>query len=747
MEKKRSSFQNVSEEFRKRLEKEMGKESHISQEGLITTRSYGTFKKQYLPKHLSFYEQLCRFSEKTLPFKADQKKVPKYQQAISICHLNTTPTGINSAAFLVPLMFIGLMIILFFIMPVLAGVAPNFFFILLSLFLGGGLFLLLQQLPFFLSNSWRMKASNQMVLAIFYVVTYMRHTSNLELAINFAAEHLTPPLSLDLRKVVWDVETQKYDSVKESLDSYLETWRKWNIEFVESMHLIQSSLYETSRERRLITLDKSLTVILDETYEKMLHYAHGLKSPLTTLNMLGIILPILTLVILPLVVNFFSEFRWYYLFAIYNVVLPILVYFLGQNILSTRPGGSGDEDITEKNQHLKQYKNVVVKFAKSKLFFSPAYLAVLTAIVLLLIGLFPLIWHGMAPQSDFALIEDGARQLRIGNTAFMNVDDTVRYYFLGFRERLDDGAPTGQFIGPFGLGALLLSICIPLSIGYSIGLYYKLRSKNIIKVRRQSKALELEFSSALFQLGSRIGDGIPAELAFGKVSEVMQDTTSGKFFTLVNVNITRLGMSVEQAIFDREKGALQYYPSDLIESSMKVLVESSKKGPQVASQALLNVSEYIKQMHRVDERLKDLMGDVISSMKSQVRFLTPVISAIVVGITSMITKILGSLVEKLGDIGAQTGNEVAGSSLLAMFGGSGIPTYFFQIVVGLYVVQLAYILTVIGNGIENGPDKIAREYELGQNMTKSILLYSVLTFIIIILFNVVAGGIMSNLNV
>ena len=44
----------------------------------------------------------------------------------------------------------------------------------------------LQRLPYYLANSWRMKASNQMVLCTFYLVTYMRHTSNLELAVDFA---------------------------------------------------------------------------------------------------------------------------------------------------------------------------------------------------------------------------------------------------------------------------------------------------------------------------------------------------------------------------------------------------------------------------------------------------------------------------------------------------------------------------------------------------------------------------------
>ena len=58
---------------------------------------------------------------------------------------------------------------------------------------------------------------------------------------------------------------------------------------------------------------------------------------------------------------------------------------------------------------------------------------------------------------------------------------------------------------------------------------------------------------------------------------------------------------------------------------MKVLIEGVKKGPRVAAQALMNISRYVKEIHKVNERLRDLMAEIISSMKSQIKFLTPAI--------------------------------------------------------------------------------------------------------------------------
>jgi hypothetical protein len=672
---------------------------------------YSQFKHEMLPTHMGWYEKGCNMAEKLFKLTPKKDKAALLQESIDICHLNITPTGAASFSILVPMILVLIGIMQF----ILTG---SMFFTVFLVFGGLILMLPLQKYPSLLANSWRMKASNQMVLCVFYVVTYMRHTSNLELAIEFASDHLAPPLSLDLKKVIWNVETEKYESVKESLDMYLESWRKWNLEFIEAFHLIESSLYEGSDDRRLAMLDKSLDVILDETYEKMLHYAHNLKSPITMLHMMGVILPILGLVILPLVVSFMEGISWLHIAVIYNIIFPAVVYGLGRGILSTRPTGYGDTDISN-NPEIKKYKNLLIHLFGMEIKIPPWIISVIVISVLFLIGLTPLLIHLAIPDPNYDI------PLGFGFT------------LLGYRESTSS---PGKIIGPFGIGASILSFAFPLAFGIGIGIYYRIKSRNVMKIRARAKKLETEFASALFQLGNRLGDGLPAELAFSKVAEVMEDTVSGNFFQLVSTNISKMGMGVESAIFNLRTGALLSFPSNVIESSMKVMIESVKKGPKIAAQALMNVSRYIKEIHKVDERLKDLMADIISSMKSQIKFMTPAISGIVIGITSMISTILGNLgsqMEKLSQ--AEGAGRVGG---MAGLFGDGIPTYYFQLVVGLYVVQIVYVLTILGNGIENGADELNERYTLGQNMIKSTVLYCLVACIVMIIFNLIAGKIM-----
>jgi len=748
MVKGNDELSDLKAKYEKQIRKEFGEKSERKATAMpeepqpLTSTEYAEFKKENLAPHLTLYEQLCNFSEKLLKAEPDKKKLAELEEAIKICHLEVTPGGVTSFSYIAPLILaFGIILFAYIIPSIIAPGKGSMFFVLFALFAALAIIIPFQKLPFFLANNWRMKASNQMVLSIFYIVTYMRHTSNLERAISFAAEHLAPPLSLDLKKVLWDIESETFDSLKESLDDYLQTWRKYNMEFIESMHLIESSLYETSEGRRLDALDRGLSVILEETYEKMLHYAHNLKGPLTTLHMLGVILPILGLVILPLLVSFMPEVKWYHLFMLYNVVLPVLVFYLARNVLSIRPTGYGESDISETNKELRKYRDILIPIGKSELRISPLVVAIMIFTALFIVGVSPLIIHAVSPNQDIAWVSDDEGEgIRVIDTP---TNSGASFYFLGYRYEIKDGESTDNLVGPFGLGATVLGMVLVLAFGLGIGSFYNFRSKNVIKIREQSKALEQEFASALFQLGNRLGDGLPAEIAFGKVSGVMEGTLSGKFFELVSINISKLGMSVEQAIFDEKRGALIYYPSNLIESSMKVLVESSKKGPMIASQAVINVAEYIKQIHRVDERLKDLMADVISSMKSQVRFLTPAIAGIVIGITSMITQILGHLAMRLADLSKEAGEaSVQGSSILGLFG-TGIPTYHFQIVVGLYVVQITFILSVLINGIENGSDKLSERYIIGNNLLKTTVTYVLISLIVTILFTAVAGSILT----
>ncbi len=719
----------IIDKYKRKISEELygSQTASESPEKNLISEDYLKFKKQFMPAHLSIYEKLCNISASILRIKPDPKEAKKIEEAISITHLETTPSGVVAFSYLGPLALALFGTLITF--ALFNSMFFLFYFIVICLVA----MILLRRTPEYLANSWRLKASNQMVQCIFYVVTYMRHTPNFENSLAFASEHLSPPLSLDIMKVLWDVETGKYDTVKDSLNAYLETWRKWNMEFIEAFHLIESSLYEPNEARRLGLIEKALDVMLTETYDKMLHYTHELRSPITVLHMIGIILPVLGLVILPMVTSFLTSEKLtpgkvaLYLSVLYNVTLPVIVYVFGRVILTKRPTGYGDTDISNEFPEYKRYRYIYIKLGNLELKINPAYIAGTLGFILVAIGVYPLLYKFITPK-DILLAE---------KPFLFNI-----FQVFGYKENMNQTA----IIGPYGLVATLLSIFTTAGLGLGLGLFYKLRSRNVIKIREETKALEKEFASGLFQLGNRIGDGVPTEIAFQNVAKVMKHTRSGEFFRIVANNIINLGLGVRDAIFNPKNGALLYFPSNLIKSTMKVLIESAKKGPQVCSRTLLTVSEYIKEIHRVNERLRDLMAEIISSMKQQVNFMAPVISGVVIGITSMLVTILSILRENIANL--DTSMDVAnqgGLGVLTMFGDT-VPAYYFQLIVGIYVVEIVYVLTVLINGVENGSDKLSEQYLLGQNLIKSTIVYCTITFIVVLMFNLIAGMVLQGVK-
>jgi hypothetical protein len=676
------------------------------------SREYLKFKTEINPA-LSGYEKYCKSFGKLFNLKLNQKDYSRLSKSLNVAHIDVKPeesAGLSIFSFIsILLLSILITIVLFLFANVGFDILLPFIFLLflIAVFV----YYYINSLPDRLAQSWRLKASAQMVPCILYIVVYMRHTSNLELAIKFASQHLQPPLALDLKKIFWDVETGKYSTIKEALDAYLESWRDYSLEFIESFHLIESSLYEPGEERRIEILEKSLTVILEGVYDKMLKYTHEVQGPLTNVYMLGIVLPTLAIAMLPLASALMGgSIQWWHIALLFNILIPFFVFYMTYDILSKRPGGYGESDLLELNPDY--------PFYKSKKHY---YKALAIAVPLILLGLLPFIFQ-YTPISDLFGIQRDATFQQIG---FSIMPDNCIFDF-----KTKDGvcAIAGNGVtGPFGLGALLLSLLIPFGASLFFIISYKSKTAKLIKTREETSSLETEFASSLFQLGNRLGDGIPAEMAFGRVAESLKGTPTENFFKTVNSNIQQMGMSVREAIFNPARGAIIYFPSSLVRTSMEILTESVKKGLQVAARALMSISQYVKNIQKINERLKDLLADIISSMKSNMSFLAPLLAGIVVGLASMITLIMNRLNQMILS-GASKETNLGGMTTLGnltdLFNLKNmIPPYYVQIITGVYLIEIIYILTITLVTVESGVDKLKEKSDIAGNLQKGMTLY------------------------
>ncbi len=727
MASERPSASDIMKKYSQKLESQLHmEEKSVGSAGV--SGEYEQFLRDMKPK-LSTYEKWAQSIGNIVNIKIAEKDRIKLQRYLDEAHVDVTPSQAMTLSLMsMFLVFFGTLLLIvayvligfpsidaFLASRAFADVALLFFLgVIASLFV----FYYTSTLPQRLANTWKLQASSQMVPAILYVVVYMKHTSNLERAIQFASQHLEGPLALDFKKIFYDVEIGKFSTVKQSLENYLLIWRDYAPEFVEAFHLIESSLVEPSEARRIEILERALEVILDGVYEKMLKYSREIRSPLTNLYMLGIILPTLGLAMLPLASTLLQGMiRWPHVFVLFNVIIPFFVFYMVSQVLLKRPGGYGEGSTLELNPDYGTY-------ASKK----PWIWGILIALPFFILGALPFIL-----QIDF-----------ITNSLGIENDYTFAQLSLGFLGEndkvFDFKTEEGRTTGPFGTLAVLLSMFIPLGLAVMFYFVYSEKTKKLIVARNSTKQLEKEFANSLFQLGNRLGDGMPAELAFGRVAASTQGQKSAEFFSHVSQNIQQGGMSVEGAVFDSRRGAIIYFPSALIATSIRILVESSKKGLKIAAQSLMSISQYVKNIEKINERLRDLLAEIVSDMKSNMTFLAPLLAGIVVGLAAMITAILN----KLDTLQIDTGGDVLGATgfagLFEIFSlPNMIPPYYIQLSIGLYIIEIIFILTGALVTVDSGRDNLREKNELARNLRIGIVLYILTAFAATAVLSVLAG--------
>lgn len=647
-------FKWVKKFFNKKKQKKKKEESQSRidipiSESRFASREYKIFleEEEMEKRKTTLYEKACEFAEKFLRIEPDEKTKQKMEEAIKVTKMKVTPSGATSLAalFLIfSIIAISLGIVLRFITGI--GIPFNYglFLILFSTIFSYYLY----TYPITYKRKFMTKVGTEIPFLILYMVVYLRESPNLEGALDFAARNLTGPLANDMRKILWDVEVGKYKNVDEALMNYLSIWKDERY-IVEAFQTIRTALQQPEN-RRINMLDEAVRIILDGTKEKTKHYAQELKMPVMLLHALGILLPVIGMVLFP-IIGIFMKVRSSILFIGFDVILPLALFFFVSEILSRRPT-TFSEIRPVYHPDMPPEGAFAVRIGKKKLFLPVLPFSILVSLPFILIG--------------------GYLYLKAGK------DNLFQSMIISF----------GLFVGTMS--------------------YFYLSSFQRVSLRNEVRRTEEEFTEALFQLGNHLSTGMPLEVGMEKLIRSIGTLNIKRFFVLILRNVKRLGMTLRQAIFDPEYGAILFYPSKLIESIMKTVSDAASKGVQAAATTMLSISRYLRDVHETQERIKELLEDIVSSLRFQAYLLTPIVAGVIVTLSTLIINIINQIASKV------TGMEMAkgymASTLILPWGELEITQGEFQLVAAIYFITTSYIVGKLISGIENGEDKIGRNY-------------------------------------
>ncbi|MCW1293252.1 MAG: hypothetical protein OH318_02565 [Candidatus Parvarchaeota archaeon] len=641
-------------------------------EELLKYVEYKIFKEQ----SYSFAEKLIskgsEISSKILKLKLDKKSKERIDNLLYLTGYRISAEQLYSFASLVLILslLVGIILVIFLF---------SFFELGVSLIIVGILgYYLIINWPHHQFIGMLSKSSGSLVTSVIYMIIYMRLHSNLEGALSFAADNLTGYLAVDFRKMLWDIETRKYKNASEALANYVSLWVGINQAFVDSMLLIESAASQKDAESTQLLLDQASNRIIEGTYNQMSQYAISLREPLNTIYMIGMILPILGMVLMPLVISFIRIPFFSVVVAImYDVMLPIIVYMLLYDKLRLRPAGFPAPDVS-KVPDLPPPLKFRIKIGK-KSYFIRSYIP------------------GIIIGAIFAYLS---------------------YLLLPF-------IISNSYVAIIASLVIIIGIGIPFALTFYLGSY---EQENFVN---RLYSIQDSFSSVAFQISSFLSQGLPPESAVLLAQKNTEGSPIQDLMIAISNNIKRLGLSLRDALFDPYTGALSRFPSPQIVAAMKIFLETTERSSTFASIAMLSISKYFSNLSRVDSQVKSLLEEVTSGMKFEVAGLSPVMAGIVVGLTTLIAQVLSKLGVSLSSLQSLSSNAAVGGyagAALAIFsifnlsGGAILPGVF-QIIVGLYIIELSLIIGYSVSTINRPGDVVGIMNQMAKILFMSLFIY------------------------
>lgn len=511
-----------------------------------------------------------------------------------------------------------------------------------------------------------------------YIVMSMKLVSNMELAISFAAENSSRPLASDMRKLIWDMHVRVYSSMDDALIAFANQWGRNSEYFKRALHLVKSSTNEPDEAQRVITLNKSLDIVLEGTRKMMEGFAVRLKTPTYILYSIFILIPLALVALLPALTIVGVHIEPVILILIYDLILPIITFAYAQYILLQRPATFPPPRIPDEHPRLaniRYRKNLVM---------------VVSLIVAVCISASGFMWLSLGNPGG--IISTGA------------MDGYISVFF--------------PFI--WGITAFITI--------YTLGVYTPYKN-----IRDEIKEIESQFADALFVLGRRITEGRSPEWAFMQTAQTMKGSLIGETFEDVARNLSILRTTLIGAIFDKEYGAFRNIYSERVHTTMHLFTKSVYKSHTAAGIAIVKLADHLKELQEVEENIKRSLYDVTSTMRSTAILFAPLIGGITLALSEVIQKILENIAHEAsklpGDIGMGAIMEDVGSGME-----QSISPDVFMFSIGFYMIILVFILVRFAGGIEYGEDKAQFMYDLGSLLPVSILVFTLSVVVSRILF-------------
>lgn len=562
-------------------------------------------------------------------------------------------------------------LIIFIIVGIFSGLLINPLYFLIFFILGILFYVLLDYYYIILYNGLKARKKGQLVSLLLLISVKLRQNPNLEQALVFSIRNINLPLKIDLLRLLRDIYNRKYISASEGILDYSRMWEKDAKFFYLGIMLLESALYDPDKEHRAFQIDRAMEEALEELLSELNFFARDIRSSINLVSMLGITLPVMLLTIFPLASIFLSNLiSPLDLFILFDILVPFLAFYvLNYSVSSRLVTIFNNENLYSQYINERDIKNKLISFGLgAALFIFLFFIIVLVAF---------------------------------------------------------------RYPGNFDISGIVFSELFVLLLGISISFGSYVFFNNFRDLYFNLKKIDSDLPAFLLSLSNSLNQGYPIEKSLLYIYPRFNKSPLGTFLSKLYQNL-RSGMPLKDSIFDPKKGVLKDFPSQNLKASIEIIFESSSVSPEEAAAVTAIISKYFLLLDKVRERIKDLVAEDLSQLKSLLRFIAPAILGIVSAVTILTIEILYRLSFQLQQIAKLSGGTSQYSSyinslpslVLNLFNLNGLITPpIIIIIVGLFNTLISLVIIYAINSIEESGDKLSLYYNLYRYSLVSNLLF------------------------
>ncbi|MFH0870289.1 MAG: hypothetical protein V1866_04505 [archaeon] len=573
--------------------------------------------------------------------------------------------------------------VFFLVLGTILGQLSHFFYTSL-IFLGMISALMLSLYPFNIYYTHQMmEYSEEMLRAVLHLSTYTQMGVSMESAFLETEKNLTGILKKQFEDINNSLKRRVVSELGSALKKYVDIWNKANPYFVKSIRLLQIASFSSEKEREILIAETIETLMVN--YSTMgKRAAEDLSKNANMLITGGILMPVLSLLVLPIMAVFMPQVVKPSTIAfLYIVFFPTIVLVAALSFASKRI-----QIDTIRLRESSEYKPLKKAYL---------YICIGMAVV---IGIPTLITMN-------AVI----------TKAMPNID-SLFYFFLAW-------------LGGAGM-AIASYIYATIYVKKYDALWEKIRDVEM------DLPFILQSFSTYFALNTpfeKVIDGViddyetlgfkdhPAIKGFKGIKHLLI-TSKDTLVTIIKTQIKKL------------------IPSSKVCTVIEQIVTFETVSQESAAKAARTIRRQVIDTYKLDDYVKTLLADTVGLISVSITFLAPMLCAAAVVMTFAILKSIVFITEQLTKISALFGGETVELNLIDA--SKVVPPTFIAAVVGVYLLEMIFVLSLFQTQISIGSDFFQTMKNLKSNMI-GFFIYSVLLFggyiaVNIVLFKGVLGA-------